>query len=100
MHSYVPTNNFVIVTFYPNGCSQFENSEAPDFEKIASASSSFLTLSLPSSPLLSTFFIKVFLLPLPQKFNRFHCFRFRFYIPALEPVYVNFIGQIKVKNLG
>ena len=61
----------IIVTFYPNGCSQVENPEAPDFEKIASASGSFSTLSLP----LSTFFIKV--LPLPQKFNRFH-------IPAIN----------------
>ena len=25
----------MIVTFYPNGCSQFENPDAPDFEKIA-----------------------------------------------------------------
>ena len=56
----------VIVTFYPNGCSQVENPEAPDFEKIASASGSFLTLSLP----LPTSFIKV--LPLPQKINCFH----------------------------
>ena len=44
---------------------QVENWEAPDFEKIASASSSFSTLSLPSSLLLPTSFIKV--LPLPQK---------------------------------
>ena len=28
----------IVVTFYPNDCSQFENLEAPDFEKIASAS--------------------------------------------------------------
>ena len=55
----------IIVTFYPNGCSQVENPEAPDFEKIASASGSFSTLSLP----LPTSFIKVLLLP--QKINRF-----------------------------
>ena len=60
----------LIVTFYPNDCSQFENSEAIDFEKIASASSSFSTLSLLSSLPLPTSFIKVF--PLPQKINRFH----------------------------
>ena len=59
----------IIVTFHSNGCSQFENPEAPDFEKIASASSSFLTLSLPSSLPLPTSFIEV--LPLPQKINRF-----------------------------
>ena len=53
----------------PNGCSQIENPEVLDFEKIASASSSFSTLSLPSSLSLPTSFIKV--LPLPQKFNRF-----------------------------
>ena len=59
----------IIVTFYPNGCNQVENPEAPDFEKIASASSSFSTLSLPSSLPLPTSYIKV--LPLPQKINRF-----------------------------
>ena len=58
----------IIATFYPDGCSQVENPEAPDFEKIASASGSFSTLSLP----LPTSFIKV--LPLPQKINRF-CFQ-------------------------
>ena len=50
------------VIFHPNGCSQVENPEAPDFEKIASASGSFSTLSLPSS--LPTSFIKVLPLPL------------------------------------
>ena len=57
----------IIVTFYPNGCCKFENPEAPDFEKIASASSSFSTL----------------LLPLPAPFQHFRfqtlsskCFRF------------------------
>ena len=44
---YVPRNNIIIVTFYPNGCSQFENPQAPDFEKTASAFSYFSTLSLP-----------------------------------------------------
>ena len=53
----------IIVTFYPNGCSQVENPEAPDFEKIASGSFSTLSLPLPTS------FIKV--LPLPRKINRF-----------------------------
>ena len=76
MHSYVPRNNNIIVTFYPNGCSQFENPAAPDLKKIASASSSFSALSLPSSLPLLTSFIK--LIPLPQKINRFH----RFCIPA------------------
>ena len=33
MHSYVPRNNIIIVTFYPNGCSQFENPAAPDLKK-------------------------------------------------------------------
>ena len=33
MHCYVPRNNVIIVTFYPNGSSQFENPEASDFEK-------------------------------------------------------------------
>ena len=60
---------FIIVTFYPNGCSQFENPKALDFEEIAFAPSYFSTLSLPSSLLLPTSFIKV--LPLPQKINRF-----------------------------
>ena len=69
----------IIVTFYPNGSSQFENPEAPDFEKIASASNSFSTLSLRSSLPLSTSFIKV--LPLPQKINRFH--RFQLPLPHL-----------------
>ena len=61
----------IISTFYPNGC-QFENPKMSDFEKIASASSSFSTLSLP----LPTSFITV--LPLPQKINRFR----RFHIPV------------------
>ena len=65
IHICVPRGNSIIVTFYPNGCSQFENPEVPDFEKIASASRSFSTLSLP----LPTSFIKVLLLP--QKINRF-----------------------------
>ena len=47
-------------TFYANGCSQNENPEAPDFEKIGSASSSFSILSLPSSLPLPTSIIKVF----------------------------------------
>ena len=63
---------FIIVTFYPYGCSQVENQEAPDFEKFASSSGSFSTLSLLSSLGLPTSFIKV--LPLPQKINRFHRF--------------------------
>ena len=71
----------VSVTFYPDGCSQVENPEAPGFEKIASASGSFSTLPLPSSLPLPTFFIKV--LPLPQKINRFHHFRFQ--LPLLHP---------------
>ena len=79
----------IIVTFYPNGCSEVENLEAPDFEKIASVSGSFSTLSLPSSLPLPTSFIKV--LPLPQKFNRFHRFRFHFHfhihIPAPNHVF-------------
>ena len=66
----------VIVAFYPNGCSQFENPEAPDFKKIASSSRSFSTLSLPSLLPLPSSFIKVLLLP--QKLNHFHRFR----IPA------------------
>ena len=34
MHSYVPRNNIIVVTFYPNGGSQFENPEAPDLKKL------------------------------------------------------------------
>ena len=71
----------IIVAFYSNGCSQVENPEAPDFEKIASASGFFSTLSLPSLLPLPTSFIKV--LPLPQKINRFH--RFRFQLPLPHP---------------
>ena len=55
--------------FYSNGCSHVENPKAPDFEKIASASGSFSTLSLPTS------FMKV----LPQKLNHF-----RFHIPDVD----------------
>ena len=66
----------IIVIFYFNVCSQVENPEAPDFEKIASASGFFSTLSLPSSLPLPTSFIKVLPLPLPQKINRFRRFRF------------------------
>ena len=76
----------IIVTFYPNGCSQFENAEAPDFEEIASASSSFSTLLLPSSLPLLTSFIKV--LPLPQKINCFH--RLRFQLPLPHSCYMSY----------
>ena len=72
----------IIVTFYPDGCSQVENPEAPDFEKIASAFGSLSTLSLPSLLPLPTSFIKV--LPLPQKSNRFH----RFQLPLPHPWFV------------
>ena len=75
----------IIVTFYPNGCSQVENPEAPDFKKIASASGSFSTLSLPSSLPLPTSFIKVLPLPLPRKINRFHRFRFQLPLPLPHP---------------
>ena len=76
----------IIVTFYPNGCSQFENPEAPDFEKIASASSSFSPLLLPSLLPLSTSSIKV--LSLPQKINRFH--RFQLPLPLPHPWFKQF----------
>ena len=69
----------IIVTFHPNGCSQGENPEAPDFGKIASASGSFSTLSLPSS--LPTSFIKV--LPLPWKLTA-STSSFRFHIPDYQ----------------
>ena len=68
----------IIVTLYPNGRCQFENPEAPDFKQIATASSSFSTLSLPSSLSLPIFFNKV--LPLPQKINHF-----RFQLPLPHP---------------
>ena len=70
----------IIVIFYPNGCCQFKNPEASDSEEIASTSSSFSTLTLPSSFPLLTSFIKV--LALSAKINRFH--RFRFAIPDLD----------------
>ena len=75
----------IIVTFYSNDCSQVENPEAPDFEKIASASHSFSTLSLSSSLPFPTSFIKVLPLPLPQKNNRFHRFRFQLPLPRPHP---------------
>ena len=65
----LPRNKIIIVTFHPNGCSQFENPEAPDFKKNASASS--FRVRFRFRPL----FIKVLLLL--QKINRFHRFRFR-----------------------
>ena len=71
----------IIVTFYPNDRSQFENPEAPDFEKIASPSSFFSSLLLPSLLSLPTSFIKVLLLP--QKINHFHCFQ----LPLPHPCY-------------
>ena len=69
---------WLLLHFNPNGCSQFENPEALNFEEIASAYSSFSTLLLPSSLPLPTSFIKV--LPLPQKINRF-----RFQLPLPHP---------------
>ena len=75
-------NIIIIVPFYPNGGSRFENPEAPDFEKIASASSSFSTLLLPSS--LPTSFIKVFPLRFHKKLttSTASTSSFRFHIPA------------------
>ena len=61
--------------FYFNEYSQVENPEAPDFEKIVSASGFFSTLSLPSSLPLPTSLMEVLLLPHPcctvglRKFN-------------------------------
>ena len=74
----------IIVTFYLNGCSRFENPEAPDFEKFASASSSFSALSLPN---------RFRFQPLLSKCFRFHkkltastasASSFRFHIPGLR----------------
>ena len=67
----------IIVTFYPNDCSQFENPEAPDFEKI---------LPLPAPFQRFRFRIQ----PLSSKCFRFHkkliastasASSFRFHIP-------------------
>ena len=63
----------------------FHTLPCPDFRilpiniGITSASSFFSTLSLPSWLPLPTSFIKV--LPLPQKINRFHRFRFQLPLP-------------------
>ena len=72
-------NNTITVTFYINGCGQFQSLKIWKrliLNKNASASSSFSTFSPPSSLLLPTYFIK--LLPLPQKLT---ASSFRFHIP-------------------
>ena len=95
-------NIIIIVTLYPNGCSQFQNPEAPDFEKIASAFSSFSTLSLPSLLSLPISFSKMLLLPLPQKLTAFttSSFLFRFHIPDLNiPKYASLLTMLYSGNI-
>ena len=41
IHCFAPRNIIITLTFYSNVCCQFENSVAPDFQKIASASNLF-----------------------------------------------------------
>ena len=84
---HIPYRNFrsipFSISYHATGCSQIENPEAPDFEKIASASGSFSTLSLP----LPTSFIKV--LSLPQKINRF---QLPLPHPCMHVLRLNFTG--------
>ena len=81
----------IIVAFYHNGCSLVENPEAPDFEKIASASGSFSTLSLPSSLSLQPLSSKCFRFRFHKKLSASTAsafnFRFCFHIPGLQRNY-------------
>ena len=78
----------IIVTFYPNGCSQVENPKAPDFEKIASLPAPFQNFR---------FRVRFRFQPVPSKCFRFHkkltafststsSFRFHFHIPGYSTV--------------
>ena len=95
--TYVRRNNITIVAFYPNNCSQFENPETPYLEKIASASSSFSTLSLPSSLPLLTSLIKALPLSLPQKITT--CIASAFTSTSLVLLSL-FCGQVTVKCIA
>ena len=76
-------DSILLLLHFTYGCSELENPEASDFEKIASASGSFSTLWLPSSLPLPTSFIKV--LPLPQNFNRFQLPLPHPWLPGIVP---------------
>ena len=78
----------IIVTFYPNDCSQVENPEAPDFEKIALFPASFQHFC---------FRVRFRFQPVLLKCFRFHkkltafsasasSFRFHFHIPGYSTV--------------
>jgi len=67
LHTYC-YSQILFVIFYLKDCSQVRGSGSTMFYKNASASGSSKSQMLPRS------FFKV--LPIPQKFNRFHCFRF------------------------
>jgi len=66
--------------FIPKIVAWLEETEATCFMKNVSASGSSKSQMLPSSLPLPAFFFKV--LPFPQKFNRFHRFRFQLLLPT------------------
>jgi len=76
--THIVIHEFFLLYFIPKIAARLEEAEAPSFMKNASASGSSKSQMLPSSLRFPAFFFKV--LPLPQKFNRFH--RFRFHIPG------------------
>jgi len=70
----------LFVIFYPEDCCQVaKEAEALCFMKNASTSGPSKSQMFPSLLLLPAFIFKV--LPLPQKFNRFHRFQLPFPLP-------------------
>jgi len=78
LRTHIDIHEFFLLYFITKIVARLEEAEAPCFMKNASASgSSKSQILLSSLPLPASFFK---LLPLPQKFNRFH--RFRCHIPG------------------
>jgi len=77
LRTHICNSRILFVIFYPKDCSQVRGSGSTMFYDAFTSGSSNSQILPSSLPLLASFFN---VLPLPQKFNRFH--RFRFHIPA------------------
>jgi len=79
LRTHIVIHEYFLLYFISKIVARLEEEEAPCFMKNASASGSSKSKMLPSLlPLPPASFFNV--LPLPQKFNRFH--HFRFHIPG------------------
>jgi len=80
LRTHIVIHESFLLYFIPKIVARLKEVEASCFIKNASASGFPKCQMLPSSLPLPGSFFKVLSLPLPQKFNRFH--RFRFQLPA------------------